>query len=417
MKMFRFIHAADLHLDSPLRGLEQHEGAPIEVLRGATRRALGALVELAIREQAAFVVISGDVYDADWKDYSTGLFFRGQMARLCEKQIPVYLLFGNHDAASVISKKLTLPDNVHVFSTRSPESKELPDLNVVLHGRGFPNRAILENFAVDYPAALPGKLNIGLLHTSLNGRPGHDTYAPCSVDDLRGKNYSYWALGHIHQPEVVCEDPWVVYAGNSQGRHINESGPRGCWLVTINDLEVESVEFRELDSVRWASLNIDLSGVSAEPEALRVAETALTEAVKAADGRLVACRVVVSGATSLHGSLHREQDRWRAELLGKAQDHGEAVVWVEKIVFRTTPIYDVAELGKRDDLTRVVLESFTRDHSALELPDDVKEMMSLLPPEVRIELEEEWAESLGTVMADVRSIILDGLSTRGGQVL
>ena len=121
--MLRFIHAADPHLDSPLQGLEAHEGAPVALLRGATRRAFEKLVQLAIDEQVAFLAIAGDVYDGDWKDYNTGLFFRGQMVRLNEKQIPVYLIAGNHDAASVISKKLSLPENVHVFSTRTAESK------------------------------------------------------------------------------------------------------------------------------------------------------------------------------------------------------------------------------------------------------------------------------------------------------
>jgi DNA repair exonuclease SbcCD nuclease subunit len=260
--MFRFIHAADPHLDSPLRGLEAHEGAPVETLRGATRKAFENLVNLAIDEAVNFVVIAGDLYDGDWKDYSTGLFFRGQMVKLQAKGIPVYLIAGNHDAASVISKKLTLPENVHVFSTRTAETMEVPGLAAVIHGRGFPHRAVPENLAVDYPAAVPGKFNLGLLHTSLTGRPDHDTYAPCSEQDLRNKGYAYWALGHIHQPEVISEDPWIVFAGNCQGRHARETGPRGCRLVTVKDsLEVASAEWRDLDVVRWQSVEVPLAGV------------------------------------------------------------------------------------------------------------------------------------------------------------
>ena len=168
--MFRFIHTADPHLDSPLQGLEAHEGAPVALLRGATRRAFEKLVQLAIDEQVDFVVIAGDIYDGDWKDYSTGLFFRGQMVRLCDKGIPVYLIAGNHDAASVISKKLSLPENVQVFSTRTTESKEVPGHPVVIHGRGFPNRAVPENLAKEYPPAAIDKFNLGLLHTSFGGR-------------------------------------------------------------------------------------------------------------------------------------------------------------------------------------------------------------------------------------------------------
>ncbi len=301
--MFRFIHAADPHLDSPLQGLEQHEGAPVEVLRGATRRAFENLVNLAIEEKVDFIVIAGELYDGDWKDYSTGLFFRGQMVRLQAKRIPVYLIAGNHDAASVITKKLSLPENVHLFSTRTAESMEVPGLPAMIHGRGFPNRAVPENLVIDYPTAVSGKFNLGLLHTSLTGKPGHDTYAPCSEADLREKGYGYWALGHIHQPEVISEDPWIVFAGNCQGRHVKETGPRGCRLVTVNDaLQVENAEWRNLDVVRWQELNVDFTGVESEAEALRRVRDTMGGALTAAEGRLGAARIVIAGNTSLHGS-------------------------------------------------------------------------------------------------------------------
>jgi len=318
-------------LDSPLRGLEVHDGAPVEVLRGATRRAFENLVQLAIGERIHFLVIAGDLYDGDWKDYSTGLFFRGQMIRLRDARIPVYLIAGNHDAASIISKKLTLPENVHVFSTRSAESKEVADHPVVIHGRGFPHRAVPENFARDYPSAFSGKFNLGLLHTSLTGRPGHDTYAPCSEQDLRDKGYGYWALGHIHQPEVISKDPWIVFAGNCQGRHARETGLRGCRLVTVNDsLAVESAEWRDLDVVRWNELRVDLTGIDEEAGALTRTSDAMGNAVAAADGRLVAARIVLTGTTSLHGSLHRDDQRWHAEILARAQDHGAEALWIER---------------------------------------------------------------------------------------
>lgn len=418
--MFRFIHAADLHLDSPLLGLEDHEGAPVALLRGATRRAFENLVQLALDEHIDCVVIAGDIYDGDWKDYSTGLFFRGQMVRLRDKGIPVYLIAGNHDAASVISKKLSLPENVHVFSTRATESKEVVGLPVVIHGRGFPNRAVPENLAKDYPPTAPGKFNIGLLHTSLTGKLGHDTYAPCSEADLREKSYDYWALGHIHQPEVICEDPWIVFAGNCQGRHIKETGPRGCRVVTVNDsLQVESAEWRTLDVLRWQELTVDLSGCDEEKEALRRASAAMTTAVAEAVGRLVAARLVLSGATLLHGSLHRDQHRWRAELLARAQDQGAEAIWIERIKIATTPVYDVAQLAERDALTKTVVESLDHAHETMPtLPAEMMDMLEVLPPEVRQEIEAEWGEDQRrAVLNDVRAIILDALGTRGGRDL
>lgn len=416
--MIRFIHAADPHLDSPLQGLEAHEGAPVEVLRGATRRAFENLVNLAIEESVDFVVIAGDLYDGDWKDYSTGLFFRAQMVRLQSKGTPVYLIAGNHDAASVITKKLSLPENVHVFSTRTTESLEVAGHPVTIHGRGFPNRAVPENLAIEYPMAVPGRFNLGLLHTSLTGRPGHDTYAPCSVAELREKGYGYWALGHIHQPEVINEDPWIVFAGNCQGRHIKETGPRGCRLVTVSDsLQVEGVEWRSLDVVRWEELNVDLSGVETETEATRLVGDAMGKAVTAAEGRLVAVRIVLSGTTQLHGSLHRNDEHWNAQFQASAQDLGAEAIWIERIKVSTSPVYDIAQLAERDALTKIVVSNLNEtDHQPILLPPEIQEMLSILPLEVRSEVEEELkGQQRATVLSDVRAIILDALATNGGQ--
>ena len=416
--MFRFIHAADPHLDSPLRGLEAHEGAPVALLRGATRKAFENLVNLAIDEAVNFVVIAGDLYDGDWKDYSTGLFFRGQMVRLEAKRIPVYLIAGNHDAASVVSKKLTLPENVHVFSTRTAETMEVPGLAAVIHGRGFPHRAVPENLAVDYPAAVPGKFNLGLLHTSLTGRPDHDTYAPCSEQDLRNKGYAYWALGHIHQPEVISEDPWIVFAGNCQGRHARETGPRGCRLVTVKDsLEVASAEWRDLDVVRWQAVEVPLAGVENEAGAIKGIREALAGAVAAAEGRLLATRIHLTGATALHGSLHRDAQHWRAQVQALAQDFGEESVWVERLRVGTRPIYDLAELAARDALTKTVLETLeTATHHLPALPDDITEMLDVLPPELRAEVAAEWdPDQRPALMEEVRAIILEALQTKGGK--
>ncbi len=415
--MIRFIHAADPHLDSPLQGLEAHEGAPVELLRGATRRAFENLVQLSIDEGIDFLVIAGDLYDGDWRDYSTGLFFRGQMVRLMDKGIPVYLIAGNHDAASVISKKLSLPDNVHVFSTRTTESKEVARHPVVIHGRGFPNRAVPENLAKDYPSAVPGKFNLGLLHTSLTGRPGHDTYAPCSVADLREKGYGYWALGHIHQPEVISQDPWIVFAGNCQGRHAREAGPRGCQLVTVNDsLAVERADWRPLDVVRWQELKVDWTGIETEAEALRRVSEAMKNTVTAAEGRLVAVRISITGTTRLHGSLHRDNQRWRAEFQAHAQEQGAESLWIERIKITTNPVYDIAQLAGRDALTKIVVENLNEAHETLAtLPSEIEEMLGVLPSELRSEIEADWSEDQrSTVLQEVRAIILEALGTKGG---
>ncbi len=226
----KFLHAADIHLDSPLAGLNRRSDMPDAVIGHCTRRAFAAMIDLALAEDVAFVIIAGDLYDGDWRDFSTGLFFAEQMQRLGR---PCFLLRGNHDARSVITRNLTPPGNVREFSSRACETIELPGLRVALHGRSFPDRAVTEDFSAAYRQPVPGMLNIGVLHTSADDPGEHETYAPCRVADLALKGYDYWALGHIHARRVLSERPWIVFPGNPQGRHPKEPGPKGCTLVTV----------------------------------------------------------------------------------------------------------------------------------------------------------------------------------------
>jgi len=415
--MFRFLHAADTHIDSPLDGLEAYDGAPVEALRGATRRALENLVALALDEQVDFVLLAGDVYDGDWKDFSTGLFFGRQMARLNAAGIPVYLIAGNHDAASVLTRRLSLPPNVHSFSTRAAETKEVAGVPAVVHGRGFPNRAVPENLVPEYPPPVAGRFNVGLLHTSLTGAPGHDIYAPCALRDLVQRGYDYWALGHVHQPQVLAERPWIVFAGNTQGRHVRETGPRGCRLVTVDDsLEVVAAEHRALDVVRWGVVNVDLAGVDEEPTVLASVGDALQRASRDADGRLLAARVQLAGVTPLHDHLRRELPRLRAECIAQAQRVAGEGIWIEEVEVATAPVVDPEALAQRDDLTRVVLTTLTDAGTRpLELSAEIDALLKMLPGELRATVEDELADaSRAALLDDVRAIILDALATRSG---
>ena len=410
--MFRFIHTADTHIDSPLEGLEAYHGAPIDALRGATRRAFDNLVNLAIDEAVDFVLIAGDLYDGDWKDFSTGLFFTRQMTRLDAAGIPVFLIAGNHDAASVLTRRLSLPANVHPFSTRKAESQPVSGLPVIVHGRGFPHRAVPENLVPEYPPAQPGLFNIGLLHTSLAGAPGHDTYAPCSLRDLSDKGYDYWALGHVHRPQVLSREPWVVFPGNLQGRHMRETGARGCQLVTVNDsLEVVAAEHRALDLVRWEKVLVDVEAVENEAEALARVGDRLQQKLAQADGRLLAVRLILSGATPLHGRFKHDLPWLRAECIAQGQMVAGDRIWIEEVLVETRAVQDLAQLAERDDLTRLVLETLqAADAGGLEIDAETTAMLRLLPAEIRNEMEAQLAEDArSSLLDDVRSILLEAL--------
>jgi DNA repair protein SbcD/Mre11 len=259
--MIRFIHAADIHLDSPLRGLGRYEGAPVAEIRGAARRALDNLVQLAVDEAVHFVVIAGDVFDGDWPDVSTGLFFVKQMGRLRDRGVNVYVISGNHDAANKMTRRLPYPENVHLFRADSPETERLENIHVAIHGQSYAEQSEIRNLATNYPEPLDGCFNIGLLHTSLDGREGHERYAPCQLEELVARGYDYWALGHVHQRESVNGDrrPLVEFPGNIQGRHARETGAKGCLLVQVANDNSTTVTFRALDVLRWEQVIVDCS--------------------------------------------------------------------------------------------------------------------------------------------------------------
>ena len=302
MNEFRFLHAADIHLDSPMRGLEADPEAPAALLRDASRTAFRNLIDVAIEEHVAFVLIAGDLYDGDWQDWRTGLFFIQQAGRLAACGIPLVMVAGNHDAASVITRHLKLPPSASLLPHDGCGTRVLDDLGVAIHGQSFATRAVADDLSRNYPAPLPGLLNIGMLHTSLTGRPGHDNYAPASVESLVAKGYDYWALGHVHAREIVHEGPWVVFPGNLQGRQVREGGPKGASLVTARGGRVVAVEHRSLDAVRWCSLEVPLAGERELDGAMERVAHKLREALATA-GRPIAARIRLTGATDLHEEL------------------------------------------------------------------------------------------------------------------
>jgi len=355
MSFFSFIHAADLHLGSPFQGLALKDAAVAAVFVEASRKAFSTLVGLAIERQVDFFVIAGDVYDGDWKDNKIGLFFNREMARLERVGIPVYLLRGNHDAASVITKTITLPANVYEFPTGKPGSVTLDALQVALHGQGFAERSANDNLAISYPAPVSGWFNIGILHTSLTGREPHAPYAPCSVDDLRSRGYDYWALGHVHDYEVVARDPLVIFPGNLQGRNIRERGAKGAVLVTVEDGRIEH-ERLIVDEARFAQVDITLTPDDDQTSILRAVEQAVQLLADDMAGRMTALRVRLSGITPLHGAIAANRQQWRDEVEAACHRVHEDI-WLEKLELRLEPPpAQVTDMGGALDLRQLLAE-------------------------------------------------------------
>jgi DNA repair protein SbcD/Mre11 len=415
----RFIHAADIHLDSPLRGLDRYEGAPVERLRTATRRAFEGLIDLAIGEKVDFVLLAGDIYDRDWQDFHTGLYFREQMVWLDRANIRVYIVQGNHDAEGVIQRQLILPRNVTVFSSRKTETFAIESLNVLIHGRSFPERKVTEDLVPTYPAPTPGVFNIGMLHTSLNGRPGHDTYAPTDAAILIAKGYDYWALGHVHAREVIAEAPRIVYPGNLQGRHANETGPKGCELVTVTAGAITS-EFVALDVVRWSQATVDLGGLDELP-AMHDLVRALLEAVaRSAADRLHAVRITLQGASSLRQLEAKTPGTLAAAVQAVAQDVHDVDLWIEQVRVDLSLPFNRAQTAQRDDavgeLVRLV-DAIAGDEAQLKAlaQTELGALLSTLPAELgRDDLPSiEDIASLRALLADAEATVLARLTTEG----
>ena len=336
-----FIHAADIHLDSPLRKLAAYEGAPVEEIRGATRRAFSALVDQALQREVDFVVISGDLYDGDWRDQQTGLFFVSEAGRLVRQGIPLYVIRGNHDAASVITKSLPLPANPDgsaiMLGSERAESIRLENVGATIHGRSFGKRAETANLAADYPRPDADMFNIGLLHTSLTGAEGHESYAPCTPQQLVDMGYQYWALGHIHQrgdhhPEDASP---IVFPGNIQGRHARETGVKGCQLVHYDHDGISERTFLPLDVVRWEVSHLDVSQYSDLDQLMVAYSDWLEDQLEQVGQRLLVCRVRLQGATKLHEALMANRDTWENNLRAKSFDVGSDRVWLESLRVRT----------------------------------------------------------------------------------
>lgn len=417
--MLKFIHTADIHLDSQLKGLEAHEDAPVDEIRGATRRAFDNLIDLAIEEEVDFILIAGDLYDGDWKDYNTGLFFASRMGRLARAGIKVFIVSGNHDAASQITKAMPLPDNVTLFSPRKPQSVKLDDFGVIIHGQSYSFRAVTDNLASQYPQNDSSYFNIGLLHTSLTGREGHEDYAPCTLDELKSKGYDYWALGHVHKREIVSVDPWIVFPGNIQGRHIKETGAKGATLVIVEDRRIIEVKERELDVLRWATCQVDLSECETSDMVYDAVRQGFEQELDQANGKTLAMRLVLTGRCPVHARLFDRTMQWTEEFRGIAAGFGD--VWLEKVKFQTSRKKSLAEIFGEDTPIAGLLQSI--QHLELDgdtifgLVPELSALKSKLPAEIHSSDEpflDPSPDKIAELRTEVQELLIAKLLQHGG---
>lgn len=388
MSAFRFIHAADLHLDTPFTGMSGLPDRLRRHLQESTFAALGDLVDLAVSESVDFIVISGDIYNDSDSSLRAQLRLKEAWDRLERHNIPVYAIHGNHDPLSSSRMRLTTPPNVTIFgaqlgsvtATRRSDAQPV----AVVSGISYPTAAVTENTSLLFHRDPDSPLyHIALLHANVDGQEGHDAYSPCSLKDLRDSGYDYWALGHIHKRQVLSEAPWVVYPGNLQGRSLKETGPKGCYIVDVTESGETKLRFSELDHVRWIDMELPIDHLSTEESWRERVEEQLEEARERLAGRTGMVRFTFTGRGPLHVLLQggREsadllQDLQRRESLRMDSDpslpiHG--TVWPVGFKIKTAADYNRTDLAQEDSFLGELLRLSDKAETMPELLDEIVE--------------------------------------------
>ena len=413
MTPFRFVHAADLHLDAPFRGLREANPAIAEELKEATFRALANIADLCLDREAEFLVIAGDVFDGQDRSLRAQTRLRVELSRLADRGIHTYIVCGNHDPQDRWLDGLAWPEQVHFFGAdqveRVAHRRDGEDL-AALYGISYARRDVGDNLALGYRRDPGDRFAIGLLHTNVGGDPDHEGYAPCSLEDLRAAGMDYWALGHIHRWAILQEaEPAVVYAGNPQGRHPDEEGTRGCMVVEAEIDGRPRVEFVPTDTVRWASGEVSIEGQASTEELLGALEDRCLEMQEREAGHPIICRLRIVG----RGGLHRELgQRGIGEFVDDVRERlgaQQPFVWVDRIDDHTRAAVDVAERARGEDFVgdflRLAAQSRTDPEKLGELRTQLQPLFGHRFGKKHLEMFDE--EGLLALLAEAQARCLD----------
>ena len=327
MEPIRFLHTADLHLDSPFKGMAAAGPDELARLQQSTFAAFDRFIAYAVKERPDFIVIVGDLYDGEDRSLRAQIRFQQGMQQLQKVNIPVYLSYGNHDHLAGRWTRVSLPENVHVFSEQV-EQKQLMirDEKVCLHGFSYPQRHVKESMIKQYREATDG-IHIGLLHGSVAGDAVHAVYAPFTVSELQDKHYHYWALGHIHKRQVLSQEPPIVYPGNIQGRHRNEQGRKGFYDVSLMPTHT-SMKFIGTSDIVFTSLTVSCKGIEYADDWIATCQEAIDQLT--AETGSVVIELVMEHTESLPIDLAKADEEW-LEILREQYEAMEPFVWISAI--------------------------------------------------------------------------------------
>ncbi|MFD0674264.1 exonuclease SbcCD subunit D [Cohnella sp. GCM10027633] len=377
---FTFIHAADLHLDSPFKSLAKAPDAVRSRLQDATFAALRRLVDAAKREKADFVVLSGDLYDAADRSLRAQLRLQRALAELTEHGIEVFAVHGNHDPESGRQAMLEPPPGFYVFGSDEvrclPARKRSGEVVAHVYGISYATAAVTDNLARRFVKKDGADYHIAVLHANVDGDPAHDNYAPCRLDELVSAGFDYWALGHVHHRRVLHEYPHVVYPGNLQGRSVRETEGKGAYVVRVSASGEVDMKFLDVADVLWQEAAVSIEGIEREQQLKHRMLTAVEEKRLAARGRPVVLRLRIEGRGPLHEKLldPAVAEEWLTELrewIGAPEGAPGEWAWPEAIRVRTGGELRLETVAEEDgfvgELLRIGLEACSDEERSSEL--------------------------------------------------
>jgi len=414
---FSFVHCADLHLDSPFEGLQRVAPEIAAHLRQATFRAFDHVIDLAISEGADFIIVAGDVHDGENRSLQAQLRFRQGLARAADAGRQCFVAHGNHDPLSGWEARLSLPPTVVRFGGEEVEAypaRRRGETLAQVYGLSFPVREVKTNLAAAFQRQAPAPFAIGVLHANVGGDLHHDNYAPCTLEDLSRAGMDYWALGHIHAQRILRDrEPCVIYPGNPQGRSWREQGPRGCYLVQVDERGGINPRFVATDVVRWFLRDADVSSLETWDDLLDGLFAVREEVRAAAAGRAAILRVQLIGRGELHRELWRRIDPERdlAEPLRAGEADRADFVWVEAVENRTRPPLDLEQRRGVQDFVGDFLNAAAALREQENPGAGLQEILQQRPGHRLIarQLEDLGPDELLGLLADAETLGLDRL--------
>jgi exonuclease SbcD len=396
---FTFMHAADLHLDSPFKGLTKVTDAVRDRLRESTFTALRGILEIIRQDKVDFVVLAGDLFDAADRSLRAQLRLQRALGEMTALGAQVFIVHGNHDPESGRQAKLDWPQGVHVFGSGGvdciPAYTRSGELAAHVYGISYPTAAVTDNLALRFKKREGAPFHLALLHANVDGDPSHDNYAPCKLDELVSAGFHFWALGHVHDRRVLHEYPHVVYPGNLQGRSIRETGGKGVYVVSVTGTGSIDMRFRDVADVLWQEIAVSIEGIEREQELKNRLLTAVEEIRREAQGRPVLVRIQLDGRGILHDRLLQPHvaEEWLEELrewVG-APEEAEGWLWPESISVRTGGLLRLEAVAEEDGfvgelLRRGVMATRSPELSKLLLEDAMEGLRR--QPKIR-----EWLET------------------------